>query len=89
MIIRQFPEMAEAGLQMLYPAIAEELFGEEVYPDPDNDAPLLAPHVVRFLDSYMAIHWHALRSQMRREHTRMTEWQHEIDKEWACECLMF
>ena len=89
MIIHQFPKMVEAGLQMLYPTITEELFREEVYPDPDNDAPLLAPHVVCFLDSYMAIHWHTLCSQMRCEHTCMTKWQHEIDKEWVCECLMF
>jgi len=81
--------MAESGLHMVYPAIMEELFGEDVYPDPEDQDPILAPKVRHFLDAYMAKHWHSLRAMINREHNRMLDYQEEIDEEWACKYIMF
>jgi len=78
--------MADAQIHRHYPAIAEELFGEEAYVDRDADNWILLLHVNRFMDAYMAKHWHALRALFMREQKRMQKYRRELDKEWTCKC---
>ena len=78
--------MEDAQLHRHYPAIAEELFGEDAYVDPTAENLILLVHVNRFVDAYMAKHWHSLRVLFGREQKRILTYRRDVDFEWACKC---
>ena len=78
--------MGDAQIHRHYPAIAEELFGEMAYVDPEAENLILLLHINRFMDAYMAKHWHTLRALFIREQGRIENYRKDVDYEWACKC---
>lgn len=70
--------MTQAGVEVIFPAIGMELFGDDAYRDPDVAHPILKEELTKLVSAIVAQIWNKVRKKATAQYVRMKQSIEEV-----------